>query len=255
MTVKQRIITIFGATSGLARPFIKQLHDEGHILILHGRNDVRLKSLRDTLNPDNKRTFFINGDIILEHLSTEILNILEKLPRLPGGVVSFVGVPGRVPPEQWSPRTFSELFEINTAGPVYHVYRWCQWMKENNLEGHAVLISTMQALYPFENSLPYALSKAALTMAVKIMAKEFGGQPFIRVNGLAPGVNEAGMAVQSIQRGKYKPYVDQLIIPRYGEARDITKALLFLLDPDLYMTGQTLLYDGGLTLRRDLLQR
>jgi NAD(P)-dependent dehydrogenase (short-subunit alcohol dehydrogenase family) len=61
------------------------------------------------------------------------------------------------------------------------------------------------------------------------------------------------MAEESIQKGKYRKLVDQKIIPRYGDAANIGNLVAFLLDPDLYMTGQTLLFDGGLTLRRDLL--
>lgn len=71
---------------------------------------------------------------------------------------------------------------------------------------------------------------------------------------IAPGVNHAGMALESIQKGKYSKLLDQKIIPRYGQASDIAKLVSFLLDPDLYMTGQTILYDGGLTLRRDLMR-
>ncbi|HEY4492632.1 MAG TPA: SDR family oxidoreductase, partial [Acidobacteriota bacterium] len=68
------------------------------------------------------------------------------------------------------------------------------------------------------------------------------------------GVNQAGMAAESIQKGKYDAFVKQNIIPRYGKAEDVGRMVLSLLDPELYMTGQTLLYDGGLTLRRDLLR-
>ncbi|MGH9858037.1 MAG: SDR family NAD(P)-dependent oxidoreductase, partial [Acidobacteriota bacterium] len=120
--------------------------------------------------------------------------------------------------------------------------------------GAIVLFSSMQGLYPFEGSLFYGTSKAALIHGAKILAKEFGGEPFVRINVIAPGVNDAGMAEDSIRKGKYAKYVDQRIIPRYGKPSDIAKLVLTLLDPDLYMTGQTILYDGGLTLRRDLLR-
>ncbi|MCI0446444.1 SDR family oxidoreductase, partial [bacterium] len=104
-----------------------------------------------------------------------------------------------------------------------------------------------------EGSLYYGTPKAALVHGAKILAKDFGGNPFIRINVIAPGVNQAGMAEESIQKGKYQKFLDQKIIQRYGDPANIGKLVAFLLDPELYMTGQTLLYDGGLTLRRDLL--
>jgi NAD(P)-dependent dehydrogenase (short-subunit alcohol dehydrogenase family) len=84
------------------------------------------------------------------------------------------------------------------------------------------------------------------------MAKEFCGTPFVRINLIAPGVNQAGMAEESIRKGKYEKYLTQNIIPSYGQPEQIARLTTHLLDPNLYMTGQVLLYDGGLTLRRDL---
>jgi NAD(P)-dependent dehydrogenase (short-subunit alcohol dehydrogenase family) len=103
-----------------------------------------------------------------------------------------------------------------------------------------------------EGNLPYALGKAALVHGARILAKELGTPPPVRVNVIAPGVTEAGMALASIARGKYRPYVERGVIPRYGRPEDVARAVVFLMAPDLYMTGQVLLLDGGLTLRRDL---
>jgi NAD(P)-dependent dehydrogenase (short-subunit alcohol dehydrogenase family) len=110
----------------------------------------------------------------------------------------------------------------------------------------------MQGVYPFEGSLYYGTAKAALAYGAKILAKDFG--PSIRVNVIAPGANQAGMALESIRKGKYEKYVKQNIIPGYGSAEAIARLAVSLMDPGLYMTGQTVLYDGGLTLRRDLLK-
>ena len=84
----------------------------------------------------------------------------------------------------------------------------------------------------------------------RILAKEFGGAADIRVNAIAPGATTAGMARASIDTGKYDPYVDNGVIPRFGRPEDIARAVRFLLEPESYITGQVLVVDGGLTLRR-----
>ena len=66
--------------------------------------------------------------------------------------------------------------------------------------------------------------------------------------------DQAGMAEESIKKGKYEKLVQQKIIPHYGKASSIGNLTSFLMQPDLYMTGQVLLCYGGLTLRRDLLR-
>jgi NAD(P)-dependent dehydrogenase (short-subunit alcohol dehydrogenase family) len=72
------------------------------------------------------------------------------------------------------------------------------------------------------------------------------------VNVVAPGVSMAGMALKSIQSGKYDSYVKDKIIPRFGRPEDVARAVRFFLEPDNYITGQVLTVDGGLTLRRGI---
>ena len=70
------------------------------------------------------------------------------------------------------------------------------------------------------------------------------------VRRVAPGVNDAGMAEQSVRSGKYDAFPEKKIIPRFGKPEDIARAMLFLLGPDNYVTGQVLTVDGGLSLKR-----
>ena len=58
------------------------------------------------------------------------------------------------------------------------------------------------------------------------------------------------MALASIASGKYDPFVESGVIPRFGYPEDIARAVWFFMTPDNYVTGQTLVVDGGLTLRR-----
>jgi len=112
-------------------------------------------------------------------------------------------------------------------------------------DGSIVLLSTMQAIGVFPGSMTYAAPKAALVHAAKILAKQWK----VRVNVVAPGVNDAGMAEQSVRSGKYNAYVEKQAIPRYGRSDDIARAVVFFLEPDNYVTGQVLTVDGGLSLK------
>jgi NAD(P)-dependent dehydrogenase (short-subunit alcohol dehydrogenase family) len=70
------------------------------------------------------------------------------------------------------------------------------------------------------------------------------------VNVVAPGVNRAGMAMASVESGKYDPFIESGVVTRFGEAADVARAIVFLLEPDNYVTGQILTVDGGLTTRK-----
>ena len=119
--------------------------------------------------------------------------------------------------------------------------------------GAIVLLSTMQAIVPFEGSLAYAVPKAALVHAARLLAKEWGGAADVRVNVVAPGVTAAGMAEASIRSGKYDRFISGGVVSRFGRPEDVARAIRFFLEPDAYVTGQVLVVDGGLTLRRDVL--
>ena len=60
----------------------------------------------------------------------------------------------------------------------------------------------------------------------------------------------AGMAEASVSAGKYDAFVAEGTIPRFGRPEDIARSVRFFLEPDNYITGQVLVVDGGLTLRR-----
>jgi NAD(P)-dependent dehydrogenase (short-subunit alcohol dehydrogenase family) len=137
---------------------------------------------------------------------------------------------------------------VNYEGPILLARETAERMKARGTPGAIVLFASMQAVALFPGSTAYAGEKAALLHSARILAKECRGPANIRVNVIAPGVMQAGMAEASIASGKYERYITDGLIPRYGTAADVARAVRFLLEPDNYITGQVLAVDGGITL-------
>jgi NAD(P)-dependent dehydrogenase (short-subunit alcohol dehydrogenase family) len=253
VTNPKKSVLIAGATGGLGQQIAAVLAAQNYSLMLvHRTADDKAKRLKESLK-GAQATFYQCDFTQAEEISDAIDLFFEQHPH-PYGLVNLIGDPVRVDWQKGQISHLQEAFLQNASAPLCSAKEFGLRLQKLQQNGAIVLFSTMQAVYPFENSFFYGTSKAALLHGARILAKEFGGDPFIRLNVVAPGVNEAGMAEESIRKGKYSKFVEQKIIPRYGRAADLAKLVLFLLDPDLYMTGQTLLYDGGLTLRRDLLR-
>jgi NAD(P)-dependent dehydrogenase (short-subunit alcohol dehydrogenase family) len=169
--------------------------------------------------------------------------LLAAVPKLYGLVV-FTGTPARGAVED----AMRQSHEVNYEGPILLAREAAERMKALGTPGAIVLFSTMQAIGLFPGSTAYAGEKAALLHSARILAKECRGGTNIRVNVIAPGVMAAGMAEASIASGKYDRYLTDGVIPRYGKAADVARAVRFFLEPDNYVTGQVLSVDGGITL-------
>lgn len=188
----------------------------------------------------SSRTHGIRADITVVDDRTRLLDALGKLY----GLVVFTGSPARGEMEE----AMRISHQVNYEGPILLAREAAERMKATGTQGAIVLFATMQAVALFPGSTAYASEKAALLHAARILAKECRGQANIRVNVIAPGVMAAGMAEASIASGKYDRYIQDGIIPRYGKAQDVARAVRFLLEPDNYVTGQVLSVDGGITL-------
>jgi NAD(P)-dependent dehydrogenase (short-subunit alcohol dehydrogenase family) len=233
-----RQILVVGGSGGLGRATVKLLARESpHLLVSYRENLARASALdhiaklaqADITNPEDRR------------------KLLDACPQLYGLVV-FTGDPSRVKDSSQLAEAMQRSYAVNYEGPILLAREAAERMKSSHTHGAIVLFSTMQAVAVFPGSTAYTGAKVALLQSAKILAKECRGKTDIRVNVICPGVNQAGMAEASITAGKYQRYLDEDIIPRYGLATDVAKAVRFFLEPDNYITGQVLTIDAGLTL-------
>ncbi len=251
-TLSGKVILIAGATGGLGAATVALLAREGARVVAGYRsNRGRAEELRRAVAAQFQQAIeLVEGDLVQAAVRESYLLAAEKCGRLYGLVV-LVGNPARVEWSQLDEAAMRAAAEANYIAPVLLAKRAGEAMLVAKTPGSIVLLSTMQAVAPFEGSVSYAGPKAALGQAARVLAKQWGGPAGIRVNVVAPGVTMTGMAEASIRSGKYDPFVKSGAIARFGRPEDVARAIRFLFEPDNYITGQTILVDGGLTLRRD----
>lgn len=237
-----RTIAVAGGTGGLGGATARLLAAEGARLVIgYSRDAARAGRLRQECAGQVE---VCQADIRTAQGREALLDSARDLY----GLVVLVGDPARGADEE----TLRRSLETNFLGPTLLARQAAERMRAAGTAGAIVLLASMQAVHVFENSTGYAAPKVALVHAARTLAKEYGGPADIRVNVVAPGVTTAGMAEASVRSGKYDRFLAGGVIPRFGRAEDVARAVRFFLEPDNYITGQVLTVDGGLTLRRDL---
>jgi NAD(P)-dependent dehydrogenase (short-subunit alcohol dehydrogenase family) len=233
-----REVILAGGSGGLGSATAELLAGEGARLVVSYRgNAERAAKLAPIAN-------VLQADITN---AADRARLLDAAPLLYGLVV-FTGDPSRVKDAAEMESAARRAIEVNYLGPILLAREAAERMRAAGTPGAIVLFSTMQAVSLFPGSTAYAGAKASLQYAARLLAKELRGKPNIRVNVIAPGVTAAGMAEASIASGKYDHMISSGVLPRFGKAIDIARAVRFSLEPDNYITGQVLSVDGGATL-------
>jgi NAD(P)-dependent dehydrogenase (short-subunit alcohol dehydrogenase family) len=242
--VKGKSIILAGGSGGLGAAVAESLAERGAVPIIGCRNNrERADALSRRIADQYGVTApVIVGDILEPDTRRKLIAEAQRVGTL-YGLVPLVGSPSRIPIETATERDLLDSMRINFAGPVLLARDFAAAVGDQ--DGAVVFISTMQAVGIFPGSTVYAAPKAALIHTARILAKQWK----IRVNVVAPGVNNAGMAEESVKSGKYNPFLEKKTIPRFGRPQDVLRAILLFLEPDNYLTGQVLTIDGGLILK------
>jgi 3-oxoacyl-[acyl-carrier protein] reductase len=137
----------------------------------------------------------------------------------------------------------TKIFDANITGPLrFTRAAWSAWMQEHG--GVVLNVVSVGGLRPGPFIGAYNVSKAALAHLTRQLAQELA--PTVRVNAVAPALVKTDMA-----RALWEPNEEAMArahpLQRLGTPDDIAAASLFLLsDASSWMTGETLVVDGGM---------
>jgi 3-oxoacyl-[acyl-carrier protein] reductase len=138
-----------------------------------------------------------------------------------------------------------QALAVNLSGAIYLIQSACKVMLRQR-SGCIINISSVNAVRGHSGVAVYSATKAALDGLTRSLARELGGH-HIRVNSVAPGYFESDMVVGLSEEAKSR-IARRTPLGRLGTVQDIRELVLFLLsDRASFITGQTLVVDGGLT--------
>lgn len=239
-----KTLLITGASSGIGRSIAIVCSQMGANLIITGRNLVRLTETFDLLEGENHQQFC--ADLTNQN---DMQTLVESLPKL-DGMVSNAGIAKPLILQLAEAEDVDEVIQINALAPI-HLTRLLLQYKKLNKSASLVYISSINGndCTSIGSSL-YAASKSALTGFMKGVALELAPRG-IRANCINPGMIQTDL-FKTGNIGKEEFEEDRLKYPlkRYGKPEEVAYAAAYLLsDATQWITGSSLLIDGGYTLQ------
>lgn len=183
-----------------------------------------------------------------------IAAVIDQARRADGNLYGLVNVAGGAEPSTWMPSTrvtrpdWRKIFADNLETAFFMSQAVASELVAQRQPGSIVSISSISGMNTAPFHIAYGTAKAAITAMTRTMALELAVAE-IRVNAVAPGVTETAASHTYVDEDPARDR-QAIAMGRRGRPEEQAGAILFLLsDMSSYITGQTLLVDGGLDLK------
>lgn len=250
--LEDRVVVVTGGSRGLGRAIAVEAAREGARVIVGYRRRERdaaeaVAAAREAAGSEGgapERATAIAVDV-RDPASVDALfaRTTELYGRVDGLVTSAAivsdGWLATTPVDQWD-----DVIATNLRGTMLAIRGALRGMIAQK-RGSIVALSSIVGMRASPGQASYAASKGGILALVTTLAAE-AARHGVRVNALAPGLIDAGM-VKATAPERMREARSRIPMGRLGEAREVARAAAFLLSDDAsYVTGHTLVVDGGL---------
>nr|WP_194827981.1 SDR family oxidoreductase [Nocardia sp. XZ_19_231] len=247
-----RVVVVSGAAGGgIGTSVVEMVARAGATVIAVSRSPDNLATHLDPLVAQGLSIVPVAADA-----STDdgIATVLAQIRRTEGELHGLVNVAGGAAPATWMPALrvsradWRALFTQNLETMFFMSQAVAAELKARQRPGSIVSISSISGMNTAPFHIGYGTAKAALVAATRTLAVELAADG-IRVNAVAPGVTKTPASATYVGEDAERDR-RAIAMGRRGRPDEQAGAILFLLsDLSTYITGQTLLVDGGLDLK------
>lgn len=246
-SLEGKTVLVTGASSGIGRTTAIECSKMGASVIITARNEERLKATLDSLSTE----FGQSHQMVLADLSSEtgVNALVDELPHL-DGVSLNAGIVKTLPVKFINQDDLTEVLNVNMMGPILLAQRLLK--KKRITRGSSVVFTSSigGVMISTVGNTMYGVSKGGLNAFMKGMALEMASIG-IRSNSVNPGFVATNiLSAGTISEEDLKKNVAAYPLGRFGKPEDIAYAIIYLLsDASSWVTGHTLVIDGGVILR------
>ncbi|WP_297026989.1 SDR family NAD(P)-dependent oxidoreductase [Thermoplasma sp.] len=250
-----KISVVTGSGNGIGKEIALLFSKNGSKVILAEYDESSGRSVETEIRKSGGIAEFIKTDVSNED---SCRNTVDQVIRKYGGIdvlVNNAGVDGKNPRllADLTQADFDSVYNVNFKGSWFMAKYVIPHMIEKG-SGNIVNIASLGGIMPIATGMPYSVSKASLIMLTKMIALEYGKKG-IRSNAIAPGWIETSMPRRftDLSGIRFEDFVrsisERAPLSRLGKPEEIAEMALYLASDDSsYVTGQTFIIDGGLSI-------
>ncbi len=248
-SLKDRVAVVTGASSGLGVTFARGLAEAGAKVVIAARRKGRLDALVEELEAQGYEALAVSCDVTdADDVDRMVRAALERFGRI-DILVNNAGLSVNLPAEEEPVEDFSRVMEINVTGTFICAQRCGRVMLEAG-RGSIINIASMLGLVGIGTlaQASYTASKGAVVNMTRELAAQWARRG-VRVNALGPGFFPSEMTEGLFDTEEGKNFIKRRTpMRRAGRPDELIGPLLLLAsDAGSYITGQTIVVDGGWT--------
>jgi NAD(P)-dependent dehydrogenase (short-subunit alcohol dehydrogenase family) len=252
-SLRDEVVIVTGGSRGIGRAAVAEFARRGARVTFCGRDETAGREAEEELGAEGAVTF-VPADVAVEADVRELVARCVERFAPPTILVNNAGVNANFDAVEMTEDEWDRFFAIDLKAAWLAAKHVLPHMKRAG-RGSIVNVSSLHGFVTLEGFFPYAAAKSGLVGLTRSLALDYG--PYgIRVNCVAPGFVRTRLVQESIDRADDRAAAEAkmtagVALGRIGEPEEIAGTIRFLAsDEASYVSGATLLVDGGLTARR-----
>jgi 3-oxoacyl-[acyl-carrier protein] reductase len=240
-----KVALVTGASSGLGERFAEVLAENGASVVLVARRTDRLAALRARIEAAGGKAIAVEADVRDRAAMQRAFDAAEQSFGTVTILVNNAGVAHAGRAVDLAEEEWRRILSTNLDAVFFCAQEAARRMLAAGLGGAIVNIASVLGLGVDKGVVAYATAKAGVIQMTKALALELAFKG-IRVNAIAPGWIVTEMNRDYLESERGAALKREIPIGRFGEARDLDGPLLLLVsDAGRYVTGATIVADGG----------
>ena len=227
MNVKDKVIVITGASSGIGKASAKKLAHEGAKVVLTARSEDKLNELKEEIKRKGGQVLVVVADVTKKE---DFENIVEQTIKKFNKIHVLINNAGLMPlsyVEKFKTDEWNKMIDVNIKGVLNGIASVLPHLIENK-EGHIINISSTAAYNYFLGGAVYCATKSAVKMFSEGLRKEISPKYGINVTSIEPGAVDTSL-FETITDEDIKKEMKKMKEMTTLEAEDIADAIYYAL--------------------------